>query len=107
MNRRKMITGFIFLTVSLVFVLEGWCETKKKIPWHQRHFPNVPRISAEAALKLRLSGQKTIVIDVPWSTKGFNNAHICGAVPTKATAAQLDKLIKKIPKDYIILSYCK
>lgn len=97
-----VIVIFIFLSP-----LSNGVSGSQNTPWHLRHFPRAPRISAQDALKLYRSGQKVIVIDIPWSKEGFNKGHICGAVSTSVEAEKLDRLIKKIPKNYIILSYCK
>lgn len=91
---------FIFLSCAHV-------AADEKVPWHLRHFPDAPRISAEDALNLLLQGKKIIIIDIPWSNEGYRDGHICGAIKGSTHADKLDRLIKKIPKNYIILSYCK
>ena len=101
MNIRKTIlylTAFVFLYCTHV-------TAEQKIPWHQRHFPNAPRISAEKARQLLLAGVKIVIIDVPWSKEGFAKGHICGAITGSIHAKKLDRLIKKIPKNYLIISY--
>lgn len=102
MNIRRITLFFIVFTFLFCAPVSG----EKKIPWGQRHFPNAPRISAEKALKLLMAGRKMIIIDVPWSNEGFDEGHICGAIKCYAgQTKKLDRLIKKIPKNYIILSY--
>lgn len=101
MNIRKTI---LYLT-ALTFLFCAPVLGEKKIPLSQRHFPNAPRISAEKARKLLLAGVKMVIIDIPWSKEGFDQGHICGAIKGSAHADKLDRLIKKIPKNYIILSY--
>jgi hypothetical protein len=103
MNVRRITLFFIVFTFLFCTPVSG----EKKITWDQRHFPNAPRISAEAALKLLLAGVKMIIIDVPWKDEGYREGHICGAIKGSTHAKELDRLIKKIPKNYIILSYCK
>jgi len=101
MNIRKTI---LYLT-AFVFLFCAHVAAEKKIPWHLRHFPNAPRISAEKALKLLLAGVKMVIIDIPWSKEGFAKGHICGAMTGSIVAKKLDRLIKKIPKNYLIISY--
>ncbi|PID78159.1 MAG: hypothetical protein CSB21_01660 [Deltaproteobacteria bacterium] len=97
----------LILVVNLVLFLcsSSFVLAKKKVPWHLRHFPNAPRITAKQALIIKKSNPKVVLIDVPWSKKGFEKGHICGAIPTSVEAGPLDRLISKIPRDYIILSY--
>ena len=78
-----------------------------KIPWHQRNFDNVPRISAEKARNLLLAGIKMIIIDVPWTKKGYDHSHVCAAIMVSTHAEEIDRLLRKIPKNYIIIAYCK
>ena len=101
MNIRRIALFFIVLT----FLFCAQAPAQKKIPWHTRAFPNAPRISVEKARKLLLAGVKMVIIDIPWSKEGFDQGHICGAIKGSAHADKLDRLIKKIPKNYIILSY--
>jgi hypothetical protein len=101
MNIWRTTLFFIVLTFLFCAPVSG----EKKIPWEQRHFPNAPRISAEKARQLLLAGVKMIIVDVPWSKDGFDEGHICGAIYGTTRADKLDRWIKKIPKNYIILSY--
>ena len=78
-----------------------------KIPWHQRNFDNVPRISAEKARNLLLAGVKMIIVDVPWTKKGYDHSHVCSAIMGSTHAEKIDRLLRKIPKNYIIIAYCK
>ena len=103
MNIQRITLFFIVLTFLFCASVSG----QKKISWGQRHFPNAPRISAENALNLMLQGKKIIIIDIPWSDEGYRNGHICGAIKGSTHAKNLDRLNKKIPRNYIILSYCK
>ena len=102
--------AFYTLTTIAAFIFWGffsndcYCKTKKP-GWHVRHFPNAPRITPEQAKNLYLTTPKIIVIGVPWTKKGWEEKHICGAIRTNVNADVLDRLIKKIPKEYIILSY--
>ena len=98
----KRITIYL---IVFIFLFTAHVGADKKIPWHVRHFPNIPRISAEKALKLLLASVKIVIVDIPWSKKGFDEGHVCGAIKGSAHADKLDHLIKKIPKNYIILSY--
>ena len=98
---RRITLFFIVLTFLFCASVSG----QKKIPWEQRHFPNAPKISAEKGLKLLMAGVKMIIIDIPWSKEGFAEGHICGAITGSIDAKKLDRLIKKIPKNYLIISY--
>ena len=101
----------ITVLILVIFLLAICCQAhagNNKIPWAQRHFPNAPRISAKDALKLLLQGRKIIIVDIPWTDKEYYESHICGAIKGPPLyVKQLDRFIKKIPKNYIILSYCK
>lgn len=101
MNIRRITLFFIVLT----FLFCAQAPAQKKIPWHLRAFPNAPRISAEKARKLLLAGVKMVIIDIPWSKEGFAKEKICGAIKGSTNAKKLDRLIKKIPKNYLIISY--
>ena len=98
---RRITLFFIVLTFLFCASVSG----QKKIPWGQRHFPNAPRISAEKALRLLMAGVRMVIIDIPWSKGGFAEGHICGAITGFVDAKKLDRLIKKIPKNYLIISY--
>lgn len=101
MNIRKTI---LYLT-ALTFLFCAPVSGEKKIPLSQRHFPNAPRISAEKARKLLLAGVKMVIIDIPWSKEGFDKGHICGAIKVSTNEKKLNHLIKKIPKNYLVISY--
>lgn len=106
---------FRTITVVCFAVFAVWCsvvlgkEEKKEVPWDLKHFDEdqVPRISAEDAMKLMRSGIKIFMVDVPWSDKEYHKEHVCGAIKGAIEAEYLDRLIKKIPKDFLIISYCK
>lgn len=101
MNIRRTTLFFVALTFLFCTPVSG----EKKITWDQRHFPNAPRISAEKARQLLLAGVKMVVVDVPWKDAGYRAGHICGAIKGSIDAKKLDRLIKKIPKNYLIISY--
>lgn len=51
-----------------------------------------------------------VIVDIPWGKEkeNFKESHIFGAISAlpKADASDaLDRLIKRIPKDYLIVSY--
>jgi hypothetical protein len=96
-----------FSILILFLFVPATSFSDSNIPWQSRHFPDAPRISAEQALVLRTSNVKMAVIDAPYSSEGYNESHICGAIQTNFSAEALDRLIKKIPKNYLIISYCK
>jgi len=95
------------LTVIFIVMMCGQAFGGNKIPWHQRNFDNVPRISAEKARKFLLAGVKMIIVDVPWTKGGYDHSHVCGAIMTSTHADKIDRLLRKIPKNYIIMAYCK
>lgn len=101
----KKSASIILIFLNLLFVNSAFAENK--IPWENRHFPNVPRISAEEAKVYQRSGAKIIIIDIPFSKKEFQDSHICGAIPATTKAHHLDRIIKKLPKGCIVFSYCK
>ncbi len=90
--------------ISIILNFSSYSGELEK-PWETRHFPNAPRISADQALNFFNTGQKVVLIDIPWTNEGFEKGHVCGAIKAKTNPIILDKIIKRIPKQYIIFSY--
>lgn len=102
----KFMNFLLINFVLVIFAAQSYASQNK--PWSQRHFPNVPRITAEQALMFQKTGAPCVIIDVAWSQKGFKSEHICGAIgitTAQLTKKFLDRMLKKIPKKYTILSY--
>jgi hypothetical protein len=99
------INSFVIYFFIFLWPFSSSFGQSKEIPWEQRHFPTAPRITAQEAMQLKMSGLKIILIDAPWGKEDFMEGHVCGAIPTRWDAKSLDRLISKIPKDYVILAY--
>lgn len=101
------IRVIIIYCATFILLFFSQVSAEKKLSLSQRHFPNAPRISAKEALKLYMSGVKMVIIDIPFSDKEFNKSRICGTIKGSLNEKKLDRFMKKVPKNYVILSYCK
>ncbi len=72
--------------------------------WGTTHFLKVPRINPKAVMARIMSGEKVLIIDVQSSDRAYQNRHVLGAIRVSKNITNIK--VGKVPKDYLVVSYC-